>query len=203
MRFAALAGLMFVLCAPAALAAAADGTALSVVDTTVADVLDVLRQTELPVADRRSQIEQIVYERFDFQTMGKLVLARNWKKLDDVQKDEFITEFKRHLSRSYGTRIERYEQEEVEIAGEREEKRGDVTVLTVIRGGQFEGSEVDYRLRNKDGAWRVIDVTIEGVSLVSNFRSQFKDIVSKKGADGLISQLRAKNDRVNEDGAAE
>ena len=67
-------------------------------------------------------------------------------------------------------------------------------MLTIIRGGQFEGSSVDYRMRNREDTWRVIDVIIEGVSLVSNFRSQFKDIVSKKGADGLIAQLRSRND---------
>jgi phospholipid transport system substrate-binding protein len=179
---------------PAAAQAAPTETARTVVETTIADVLDVLRRTSEGVEERRSEIEQIAYARFDFDTMGKLVLARNWKKFDDGQRDAFIGEFKRHLSRSYGTRIARYEQEEVEIAGEREEKRGDVTVLTIIRGGQFEGATVNYRMRNREDAWRVIDVVIEGVSLVSNFRSQFKDIVSKEGPDGLIAQLKQRND---------
>lgn len=176
------------------LARAEAQTARTVVEATVADVLSVLREAELPVPERRSKIEEIAYARFDFQTMGKLVLARNWKKFDDTQRVDFIVEFKRHLSRSYGERIERYEQEQVEITGEREEQRGDVTVLTAIRGGQFDGSEVHYRMRDRDGAWRVIDVIIENVSLVGNFRSQFKDIVGRNGPDGLIAQLRAKND---------
>jgi phospholipid transport system substrate-binding protein len=177
-----------------AVPATASETPRAVVETTIADVLEVLRQGDRSTEDKRREIEQIAYARFDFDTMGKLVLARNWKKFDDGQRQAFIDEFKRHLSRSYGSRISRYEQEEVEVSGEREEARGDVTVLTVIRGGQFEGAEVDYRMRNRKGAWRVIDVVIEGVSLVSNFRSQFQDIVSRDGPDGLISQLRTRND---------
>jgi phospholipid transport system substrate-binding protein len=177
-----------------AMPAAAAETPRGVVETTIADVLEVLRRSDESAEDKRREIEQIAYARFDFDTMGKLVLARNWKRFDDGQRQAFIDEFKRHLSRSYGTRISRYEQEEVEVAGERQEKRGDVTVLTIIRGGQFEGAEVNYRMRNRKDAWRVIDVVIEGVSLVSNFRSQFQDIVSRDGPDGLISQLRTRND---------
>ena len=105
------------------------------------EVLVVLRVPDLTVDERRSRIEQIVYVQFDFETMSRLVLARNWKRFDPSQREAFIREFKRHLSRSYGTRLSRYEQEEVEVIGERKEKRGDVTVLTVIRGGQFDGAE--------------------------------------------------------------
>ena len=175
-------------------AAAAGESARGVVEQTVAEVLAALQETGMSSEQRRTQIEDIVYARFDFTTMSKLVLARNWKKFDDVQRAAFVDEFKSHLSRSYGTRIERYEQEEVDVLREREEKRGDVTVLTVIRGGQFDNAEVNYRMRDRDGTWRVIDVIIEGVSLVSNFRSQFKDIISKEGADGLIAKLREKNE---------
>lgn len=174
--------------------AVATETARGTVETTVADVLEVLRTSELSVDDRGVRIEEIVYARFDFDTMGRLVLSRNWKRFDAAQREAFITQFKRHLSRSYGTRISRYEKEEVEVVGEREEIRGDVTVLTIIHGGQFDGASVDYRMRRRKDSWRVIDVLIEGVSLVSNFRSQFKDIVSREGPDGLISQLENHND---------
>ena len=194
-RVAAVAlGWMWMLGVAAPQAAVAEESARDVVSNTVAEVLAVLQTEGNTVAESRQQIENIAYARFDFETMGKLVLARNWKKLDDGQREAFIVEFKRHLSRSYGMRIARYEQEKVDVLREREETRGDMTVLTAIRGGQFDGAEVNYRMRNRDEAWRVIDVIIEGVSLVSNFRSQFKGIVSKEGADGLIDRLRSKNE---------
>jgi phospholipid transport system substrate-binding protein len=169
------------------------GEARAVVDQTVDTVLAVLRQPELSVFERRAKIEEIAYARFDFDTMSRLVLSRNWRKFDAANKRDFIDEFKRHLARSYGQRVERYEDEEVTVEGERVEKRGDVTVLTVIHGGAFDGARIGYRLRNRDGEWRVIDVLIEGVSLVGNYRSQFKDIVSRDGPAGLIAQLHEKN----------
>lgn len=168
--------------------------AREVVESTVALVLEVLRTPDSTLDQRRARIEKIVYVRFDFETMSRLVLARNWRRFDPAQREEFIGEFKRHLSRSYGARLARYEQEEVDVTGAREEKRGDVTVLTVIHGGQFDGAAIDYRMRNREDAWRVIDVIIEGISLVSNFRSQFKDVVSRDGPSGLIEQLASRND---------
>ena len=77
--------------------------------------------------------------------------------------------------------------------GAREEPRGDVTVQTRVIGGQFNGASVDYRLRKTGEEWRVIDVVIEGISMVSNFRDQFKAVVSSGGPDLLLKQLREKN----------
>jgi phospholipid transport system substrate-binding protein len=94
---------------------------------------------------------------------------------------------------NYGNRIERYDQEKVDIVGERQEPRGDVTIQSVVRGGEFEGATVDYRLRQREGRWLVIDVIVEGISLVSNFRDQFKEVLARGGPEELLEQLRAKN----------
>jgi phospholipid transport system substrate-binding protein len=139
------------------------------------------------------QIEEITYDRFDFATISRLVLARRWKSLSSEQREEFVEQFKIQLSRSYGTRITRYEQEQVAILGSRVEPRGDVTVSTRIKGGTADGIGVDYRLRRRDGPWLVIDVIIEGVSLVSSYRSQFKEILGHDGPEELLKQLREKN----------
>ena len=119
----------------------------------------------------------------------------NWKvsQFDDSEKSDFISEFKIYLSRNYGSRLDRYRQENVEIIGTRDEPRGDVTVMTKVVGGQFDGIEMNYRLRNRKDRWRAIDVVIEGVSLIANFRSQFAEIMSKGGPDKLIADLRTKN----------
>jgi phospholipid transport system substrate-binding protein len=164
-----------------------------VIDETAQEVLDVLRAPDLTDAQRRERIESIAYERFDFETMSKLVLARDWRKLDRTQRGEFVEAFKAHLSRSYGSRIERYDQGGVEITGDRLEPRGDVTVRTRIVGGEADGIAVDYRLRHRGEGWRVIDVVIEGVSLVSSFRDQFGEVMSREGPEGLLQRLREKN----------
>ena len=75
----------------------------------------------------------------------------------------------------------------------RVEPRGDVTVRTVVVGGQNDGVEIHYRMRKREGPWMVIDVVIEGVSLVSNFRSQFQEVVSEGGPALLRERLQQKN----------
>ena len=167
--------------------------ARAVIAETVEEVLAVLRDKSTPTEDRIRSIEQIVYGRFDLYVMSRLVLARNWKRFSDEQKAEYVEEFKQYLTNSYGSRIERYDQQEVEIIGEREEPRGDVVIQTKIRGGEFEGALVDYRLRKQEDGWRVIDVVIEGISMVSNYRDQFKSIVSSGGPELLLEKLKEKN----------
>ena len=114
--------------------------ARAVIAETVDEVLAVLRDKSRPTEDRIRSIEQIVYGRFDLYVMSRLVLARNWKRFSDEQKEQYVAEFKQYLTNSYGNRIERYDQQEVEIIGEREEPRGDVVVQTKILGGEFEGA---------------------------------------------------------------
>jgi len=164
-----------------------------IVRETVDQVLEVLARKDLDTDQRVRQIEQITYQRFDFATISRLVLSRKWKEFSPEQREDFLTQFKLLLSRSYGTRINRYEQEEVAILGHRVEPRGDVTVKTRIEGGTADGIEVDYRMRKKEGPWLVIDVIIEGVSLVSSYRSQFKEILGHGGPNALLEQLREKN----------
>ncbi len=160
---------------------------------TIDQVLAVLNDSSLDDDQRRASIEKIAYARFDMYTMSRLVLARAWKRFSEQQREEYIAEFKQYLANNYGGRINRYDQEEVEILGLREEPRGDVTVKTRIVGGEFEDTEVDYRMRQKDDQWLVIDVVIEGISMVSNFRDQFKEVLSRGGPDHLLEKLREKN----------
>jgi len=170
-----------------------EAAARAVVAETVKEVLAVLRDKSVPTEQRIHSIEKIVYGRFDLEVMSRLVLARNWKRFTDAQKAEYVEEFKKYLTNSYGSRIERYDQQKVEIVGEREEPRGDVVIQTKIVGGEFEGTLVDYRLRKQKGEWRVIDVVIEGISMVSNYRDQFKSIVSAGGPELLLEKLKEKN----------
>ncbi len=167
--------------------------ARAVIAETIDEVLAVLRDKSKPTEDRIRSIEQIAYRRFDLYVMSRLVLARNWKRFSDEQKEQYVEEFKQYLTNSYGNRIERYDQQEVEIVGEREEPRGDVVVKTKILGGEFEGALVDSRVRNRTGDWRVIDVVSEGISRVSNYRDQFKSIVSSGGPELLLEKLKEKN----------
>lgn len=180
------------------LARAADDPAITaeprkLIAETAEQIVAILGKKDETSEARVSQIEKIAYEIFDFTTMSKLVLARNWKKMGNEQRAEFVREFKRHLSRTYGTRLDRYDQEQVEVYAAQVEVRDDVSIKTRIVGGQFDDAEVSYRLRKRKDRWRIIDVVIEGVSLVSNYRSQFAEVLNSGTIDDLLVKLRDKN----------
>lgn len=197
-RILALA-LLLALSVPYAASAAAppseadQAAARRAVDEIVEAVLGVLRNSSLSVPQKREGIQDIAYERFDFVVISKLVLARNWRRMSAQQRADFQTEFKRHLSVTYGDNLDRYGNETVEVTDTRGENNGDVTVRSRILGNG-DPISVDYRLRATDGRWYVIDVIIEGVSLLSNFRSQTQEVIQADGPDGLIRMLREKND---------
>jgi phospholipid transport system substrate-binding protein len=165
---------------------------------TAKQIVDILGKKEMTQEGRVSEIQAIAYEIFDFTTMSKLVLARNWRKMPKEQRAEFVREFKHHLSRTYGTRLDRFDQERIDVTGTQVEPRDDVSVITTIVGGQFDGAIISYRLRNRNEKWRIIDVVIEGVSLVSNYRSQFAEVLNSGTVDDLLAKLRDKNFKVDD-----
>ena len=182
--------------APVAFAESIDSAgARAVIEQAMSNVLDVLGNPKLSVSQKQKRIETIAGDRFDFGRISKLVLARNWKKLDAAQRDAFVVEFRRHLSLTYGRRLSGFTEETVQVGDILLHSNQDVTVKTKIVGGKADGVTMDYRMRDRDGSWYAIDVVIEGVSMIANFRSQVQEIVSSRGADGLIEALRKKNDR--------
>ena len=180
--------------APAAAQSTPAPEATAYIEQTVDEVVAILADKATPLDARLRKIEAVAERRFDFPRMSKLVLGRNRKKLSDEQQSQFTVEFMRHLSVTYGRQIEKYTDEKVEILSSRRDKKG-ATVKTKLVGGAVDGILVDYRLRESDGQWRIIDVIPEGVSLIQNFRAQIQEIVSAEGADRLIQILREKNER--------
>jgi phospholipid transport system substrate-binding protein len=190
-RLAALLAAALLVCGPPAARAAQSPS--EVVTATSEAVIAVLKQQGLSKAEKRTKIEDIVLRSVDFDTLSKLTMARNWTKLTPAQQEQFLQEFRRHLSATYGRRIDDYRNETVTVLATREESRGDQTVKTRInRGGGSADILVDYRLRQTDGQWKIIDVVIEGVSLVANFRSQFQELMAQGGAEKLLAALRQK-----------
>ncbi len=173
--------------------ASAEPSAREVIERTSARVLEILRTPGLALDEKRRRIEQIAYDTFDFDTMSKLVLARGWRDLTPDQQHEFVGQFRTQLALTYGRRIDHYGNEELKVTGERTEPRGDVTVQSRIAGGQYDNTAIDYRLRQADGTWKIIDVIVEGVSLVGSYRSQFQEILDRGGPQKVLALLREKN----------
>ena len=147
------------------------------------------------VNDRRVAVRKIANEIFDFGEIAKRSLARHWQPLSEAQRTEFVGLFADLLERSYISKIETYGGEKIQYTAERAD--GDfATVSTRIVTKNGTEVPVDYRMIKRADRWLVYDVSIEGVSLVSSYRTQFNKIIQTTSYNGLVSKLRNKQDEL-------
>ena len=139
---------------------------------------------------RRAEIRRVAQGLFDFDEMARLTLARHWKDRSPSEQEEFVRLFTDLLERSYLTTIENYAGETITFVGE---SVGDpyAQVRSRITTNRLVEIPIDYRLRKRDSRWAVYDVVLDGVSLVSNYRSQFNTIIRTSSFAGLLVKLRA------------
>lgn len=172
-------------------------TAHGVTQQLIDRVLVVLQDKTLALDQRRQKVYDIAYDEMDFETLARLTLGRNWRPLNSAQRADFIQEYKKHLAATYGHSMDSYTNEAVNLTADQQETNGDVTILTQVLGDKDgirqEVAKVNYRLRQKQGQWKVIDVVIDGVSLMANFRSQFQEVIDQNGFEKLMKLLREKN----------
>jgi phospholipid transport system substrate-binding protein len=140
-------------------------------------------------------VEKMVLPHIDFQTMSKLVLAVNWRKASATQQAAFTQEFRELLVRTYSKSLGEYDGQKVTYFPMRPETDPkEALVRTEIQAKSGMPIPVAYRLRkNEQGAWKIIDLVIDEISLVTNYRNTFAQDVQRVGIDGLIKQLRQSN----------
>ena len=142
-------------------------------------------------SERNSRIRQAVDERFDWEGISRRALARHWKKRTAEQKKKFIDLFGRLLERTYLDKVSDYSGEKVTYVGERVDGKYGVVSVKIFTAKQNEVA-VDYRVRRRGEGWYIYDVSIEGVSLVNNYRVQFNNIIMKSSYERLVERLEAK-----------
>lgn len=162
--------------------------------STLHEVMSILQDEEFQLPgykmQRRNAILCVLEYRFDFEEMSKRSLSREWKKRSTQEKEHFITIFGQLIQNTYIRKIESYSDEEILFFGEKQ-KGNKTLVPTAIKKNNVE-IKIAYKLIKKEGRWRVYDVIVEGVSLVSNFRSQFKDFLAKDSYTSLINRLEGR-----------
>jgi phospholipid transport system substrate-binding protein len=142
-------------------------------------------------ADRRAAVRQIANEIFDFGEIARRSLGRYWQPLSEAQRAEFLGLFGDLLERSYISKIELYGGEKIVYSGERMD--GDLAIVsTKIITKNGTEVPIDYRLFRRGDNWKVYDVNIEGISLVSNYRTQFNKIIQSSGYNTLVDRMKAK-----------
>lgn len=184
--------------APAQSEAATASAVRAAVQSGVDEALAVLRDATLTPAQKRQGVEDVFAKSIDFDTLSRLALGPSWSDLTDTQRVEFAQEFKKHLLAICGQATEHYKNEEVTLAEDRKEPRGDWTVQTRITRKKADGSlqkvaNVDFRMRQKNDRWQLIDVSIEGIGMAAGFRGQFQAVLADGGIDRVLKILREKN----------
>ena len=160
-------------------------------------VLEVLGQPDLKAsekkAERRNRIRKVIHRYFDFEEMSRRSLARAWRKRTPKEKVEFIGLFSYFMERNYAGTLESYTNEKVVLGKEAIDEEY-AKVNTVIITTDKKEVAIVYRLHKVGGEWRVYDVVVEGVSLVKNYRDQFRSIIRRTSYANLVKILRAKRD---------
>jgi len=143
-----------------------------------------------------SLVDQILVPHFDFERITRAAVGKSWKQASSTQQGELTREFQQVLVRTYATSLLKYSGEEIRYLPEKSGSReGTVTVSTQVREGGAPPIPIDYSLYRNGAKWLVYDVKIDGVSLVSNYRSSFASQVRSGGIDGLIKSLKQKNSK--------
>lgn len=143
-------------------------------------------------------VEYIVLPRFDFQRMSQLVLGKYWPRAKPEEKEAFINAFRQLLVRTYATALLNYSGEEIVYLPGRHESAGDdATVNTEVKASGALPIPIDYRLYMKGEEWMVYDVSIDGISLVSNYRTSFASQIRRYKLSGLIEKLEQRNQQRN------
>ena len=180
------------------------GGATDAMKASIDELLRVVQDKDLKqpakTPERRKLLEQTVSERFDFEEMSLRALGAPWKQLSDQEKKEFVSLFRTLLINTYREQIETYSGDGVQYLNERVEKSGDkeyAEVKTKIFLSDKSELRLDYKLINKDKTnWRVYDVVIQDIGLISNYQKQFTKIIRASSYQGLVDQLRVKSDKI-------
>lgn len=171
------------------------------VHKTADDVLLVLKNNQEIHTDKQKMYqlaEEKILPNFDLERISALVLGKTWRSIDETQKQKFQAEFKTMLLRTYVVALGKYKDQEIEFKPLRmvpEDKQARVKTQIIQNGAQ--PISVDYVLAKTENSWKVFDIVIEGVSLVTNYRSQFAGEIKNNGIDSLISKLSEKNNKGN------
>jgi phospholipid transport system substrate-binding protein len=198
-RRAFLSGLVLLASSGLSAASVVDDAPMVLIKTTSDEVLAAIKDNSEKIkTDPKlvsGLVEKMVLPHIDFQTMSKLVLAVNWRKASAAQQAAFTQEFRELLVRTYSKSLGEYDGQKVTYFPMRAETDPkEALVRTEIQAKSGMPIPVAYRLRkNEQGAWKIIDVVIDEVSLVTNYRNTFAQDVQRVGIDGLIKQLRQSN----------
>ncbi len=169
-----------------------------VIQDTSARMFDALRQNRAMLDRDPGQIyglvNQIVLPNFDFELMSRWVLGRAWQQATPDQRRRFTEEFRTLLVRTYAKALLEYSNEDFRLLPQPTVGDGsEVTVKTEVRLKAGRPIQINYSMHLNNDGWKVYDITVDGVSLVTNYRSTFASQIRANGIDSVITDLQQRN----------
>jgi len=180
-------------------AAAAETPPDEVIRTTVKEVLGVIRERRAELQQNPRELRALIRTRvapvFDAARIARLILGRHYKTASKRQVADFIREFEDFLIRTYSSAVFEYDQLEITVQPPQFNSKGDkALVKSVVELPARDPVKVHYKMRaDKNRRWRIYEVTVNGISLITNYRTIYGKLIEREGLDGLIAQLAAKN----------
>jgi len=174
------------------------GVPLDTIERHVNKVLDVLRSPALEGEGNKEvkekKIEAIADEMFDYVALSKLTLGRSWRQFSGGQRKEFVNLYREILGKAYMDRILAYTDEKVVFDKESmfSKNKAEVQTRVITKSAEI---PIAYKLYLKDGQWKVYDVVIEGISLIKNYRTQFREILINNSPEEVLKILRDKTSK--------
>lgn len=179
---------------------AADAGPDALVKSTADEVLAILKKdADIKSGDQQKAIQLIdakVLPHFDFAYMTQLAVGKNWARATPAQKQQLISEFRRLLVRTYSSSLTEYRNQTIEYKPSNvAPNANEATVKTLINQPGGQPLAIDYSMHKVNNAWKVYDIVVDNVSLVTNYRNSFSTTVRQSGIDGLIKMLADRNQR--------
>jgi phospholipid transport system substrate-binding protein len=192
-------------CATAAVVAAELAPDVLVKETSQ-DVLEIVKKDKDIQAGNKQKIYALVDAKvlphFDFKRMTQLAVGKSWRQATPVQQEALVKEFRALLVRTYSTSLSTYKNQVIDYKPLRMQPEDtDVTVKTVVRQPGGQPIPIDYSLQKNADGWKVYDVVVDNISLVTNYRGSFASEIRQSGIDGLIKTLVEKNHQAETSGS--
>ncbi len=158
-------------------------------------------QSKKSQAQKNAKLEGLFNSHVDIDWVGKFVTGRFWKQATDAQKSRYLKEYRRFLISHYTARFNEYTGGGFTIAGAREDSDNEYTVSMKV--GTEKPVNLDYHVRKSGGGFKIFDLNIEGVSMITTQRSEFTSVISSKGLDYLSDELARKTAAIQKTGNAD
>ena len=155
-------------------------------------ILEVIGDRSQPQAERMRRVEVVAADRFDLDRIARIALGRYWKTAPDAERQEFSALFKAYVLTSYGRRFDEFAQRRLHVVTST--PAGDDTMVESYVEGGSTPIRLDWRLTPSADGWRILDLMVEGVSLVLTYRNEFAALIERSGGQlrGLIAELRGR-----------